>query len=125
MAVSVRDTGRYGRGIFAEKEIQSNELIEASPVIVIDKKECKYLKKTALSNYFFIWGEEYDQAAIALGYGSLYNHSYQPNATFQINPTALTVDFFAIQCIQKDEEITINYNGEPTDNSKLWFRSLE
>lgn len=125
MSLRVQETGKYGRGVFAEKEIKMNELIEASPVIVIDKKECKYLKKTALSNYFFIWGEEFDQAAIVLGYGSLYNHSYEPNANFQLNHNTLTVDFVAIKNIEKDEEITINYNGEPNDYTKLWFDSLE
>ncbi|PIC63569.1 SET domain-containing protein-lysine N-methyltransferase [Sporosarcina sp. P13] len=121
MLISVRDTGKYDRGVFAEKEIQSNDLIEASPVIIIEKKECKYIKKTILSNYFFIWGEDYSKAAIALGYGSLINHSYQPNVRFEVNSKNRTIDFYAIQTIAPGDEITINYNGDPDDVAPLWF----
>ncbi|MDV6378108.1 SET domain-containing protein [Sporosarcina sp. GW1-11] len=122
--VSVQDTGKYDRGIFAEREIQSNELIEACPAIIIEKKECKYIKKTILSNYFFIWGDDFSEAAIALGYGSLINHSYQPNARFEVNSKNRTIDFYAIETIVAGDEITINYNGEPDNMSPLWFDSI-
>ena len=38
-----------------------------------------------LYNYCFSWGDNYEHTAIALGYGSLYNHSYTPNAIFTNN----------------------------------------
>ena len=97
LPIRIKDTGKYGKGIFATRDIKTGELIEVSPVLVSCKDEWKYLKKTILFNYCFTWGEDYEQIAIALGYGSLFNHSYTPNATFINNIDNLSIDFFAIR----------------------------
>lgn len=51
--------------------------------------------------------------AIAFGFGSLYNHSYQPNARYVKRIAERTLDYVAIRDIQCGEEITVNYNGRP------------
>jgi uncharacterized protein len=112
---------RYGRGIFATRTIQKGELIHEAPVIVCPDDEYKKLQKTVLRNYYFNWGENYDHVAIALGYGSLFNHSYSPNAMFENNLKKETVDFFALKKIKTGEEILVNYNGDPNDKEPLWF----
>ncbi|OOE13067.1 SET domain-containing protein [Fictibacillus arsenicus] len=112
---------RYGRGIFASRTIQKGELIHQAPVIVCPGDQYKKLKKTALRNYYFNWGENYDHVAIALGYGSLFNHSYSPNAMFENNLKEETVDFIALKRIKAGEEIFVNYNGDPEDKGPLWF----
>ena len=56
-----------------------------------------------------------------LGYGMLLNHSYTPNATYDINFPNHTFDFFAYKDIKAGEEILINYNGDVDDNEPLWF----
>ena len=58
--------------------------------------------------------------ALALGYGSLYNHSYQPNARYD-DESGQTKVFTAIRDIEAGEEITVNYNGEPEDESPVGF----
>lgn len=122
-SIYVKDTQKYGRGIFAEQDIARGELIEVSPVIIIRKEEWeKYLEKTILYDYCFYWGED---LAIALGYGSLFNHSYDPNAKYYNNKTNSSIDFYAIKDIKKDEEITVNYNGYPKDDSPLWFEVIK
>jgi SET domain-containing protein len=112
---------RYGRGIFATRNIKKGELIHEAPVIVCPDDEYKRLKKTSLRNYYFNWGEDYDHVAIALGYGSLFNHSYSPNAVFDNNLKKETVDFHALRNIKAGEEIFVNYNGDPSDKDPLWF----
>ncbi|ANX11018.1 SET domain-containing protein-lysine N-methyltransferase [Fictibacillus arsenicus] len=112
---------RYGRGIFAARTIQEGELIHQAPVIVCPDNQYYKLKKTALRNYYFNWGENYDHVAIALGYGSLFNHSYSPNAIFENNLKKETVDFFSLKEIDAGEEIFVNYNGDPDDKGPLWF----
>ena len=89
------------------------------------KDEWKYLKKTILYNYCFTWGDNYEHTAIALGYGSLYNHSYTPNAMFTNNIDNLSIDFYAIADIDDGQEITINYNEDSEDKSPLWFDVLD
>ena len=125
LPIRVKDTGIYGKGIFATRDFKTGELIEVSPVLVSSMDEWKYLKKTILFNYCFTWGEDYEQIAIALGYGSLFNHSYSPNATFINNLDNLSIDFFAFEDINDGDEITINYNGEVEDNSPLWFDVID
>ncbi len=115
---------KYGRGIFATRNIEKGELIHEAPVIVSPKEEYKYLKKTILMEYVFWWGENLDECALALGYGSLFNHSYAPNALFKLNLQNKTIDFIANTTIKTGEEIRINYNGEPDDDTAVWFDVL-
>ena len=123
--ICIKETGKYGRGIFATRDIKTGELIEISPVLTSIKNEWKYLKKTVLYNYCFSWGENYEHTAIALGYGSLYNHSYTPNAEYKNNIDNLSIDFYAISDITNGQEITINYNESSDDNSPLWFEVID
>ena len=58
--------------------------------------------------------------AVALGYGSLYNHSYQPNARYD-DVGRLTKVFSALRDIEPGEEITVNYNGKPGDRGPVGF----
>ena len=56
-----------------------------------------------------------------LGFGSLYNHSYEPNAKYVRRVSKRVVEFVAIKDIKKGQEITVNYNfGDPDDKSKPW-----
>ncbi len=71
-----------------------------------------------LSEYVFAWGKK--TVALALGYGSLYNHSYKPNARYEDDGQQTKV-YIAIKAISAGEEVTINYNGEPRNKSPLWF----
>ncbi|MEH7122214.1 SET domain-containing protein [Bacillus sp. JJ1532] len=116
--IIVKNAGKYGRGIFADRYIKKGELLEKAPVIIIPDQEWKQMRKSVLQNYVFRWGED---KAIALGYGSLYNHSYTPNAKYITNIENQTLDFYARKDIQRGEQIFVNYNGDPSDQSLLWF----
>ncbi|MDR3587246.1 MAG: SET domain-containing protein [Desulfosporosinus sp.] len=120
--IIMKNTEKYGRGIFANRNIKKGEFIEEAPVIVIPISEWKRMKKTILSNYVFRWGED---KALALGYGSLYNHSYTPNTRYLTNIENQSIDYYAREEIQVGEEITVNYNGDPKDQSLLWFEVIE
>jgi SET domain-containing protein len=58
------------------------------------------------------------------GYGSLYNHSYRPNARY-VDLAGRTKLFTAIRDIAAGEEITVNYNGEPGDETPVGFEVVE
>jgi len=112
---------KYGRGVFATKDYSINDKIEESNVIVLPAEDKRKIDNTLLYDYYFSWGEDNSQAAIALGNGSLYNHSYSPNAKYIKRLRDQTIEFVAIGSIKKGEEIFVNYNGNPDSKKPLWF----
>lgn len=111
----------HDRGVFCATSISEGSIIEICPVILIPQEDMDLLRMTVLYNYYFIWGEDEKDGAIALGYGSVYNHAYQPNARYYVDFETLTLEIYAIKDIEAGEEITFNYNGDPEDQSKVWF----
>jgi len=110
-----------GRAVFALKPIRKGEVIEKAPVIVLPGRQWKHLEKTTLINYAFDWGDGGREAVIALGYVSIYNHSYDPNALLHELTDELKMEIVARRNIKRGEEITINYNGDPHNKDELWF----
>ena len=107
--------------MFACRTFSKGELIERAPVIPINERYWPFAEKTILSDYAFDWGEHDEHAAIALGYVSIYNHSYAPNAQLEELLDELMMEVIAIRDIEAGEEITINYNGDPANQDELWF----
>lgn len=110
-----------GMGVFARIDIKEGEIIEETPILIIPDDQLSSLVKTELINYFFAWGKGFKEGAIAWGYGSLFNHSYEPNANYIKDFENNMIRFVAIENISRDQEIVMNYNGHPGDKTKLWF----
>src|SRR4051812_34789070 len=118
-AVEVKRARGKGRGVFARRPIRKGEVIERVPVLILEEEDYrKGMDGTLLAGYVFAWGE--GQIALALGYGSLYNHSFKPNARYQHVPPR-TKQFVALRAIRAGEEVTVNYNGTPKSRAKVWF----
>ncbi|BAZ80894.1 SET domain-containing protein [Sphaerospermopsis kisseleviana CS-549] len=115
----VRDTEIKGRGVFAQRDFELGEIIDIANVIVIPKQQVKLITHTVLCNYYFGWHGE--SGAIALGYGSLFNHSYQPNALYVKKFDQQIIEIIAYKYIREGQEITINYNGNVDDLTPIWF----
>lgn len=94
-----------GRGVFATQSFGVDELIELSPVILLNADDATMVQMTNLSNYTFAVDD--NQSAIALGYASLYNHSKNPNAEFAVAGNAIVIK--SLRKIKKDQEITLDY----------------
>jgi len=114
-----KQTRDRGRGVFARRPIPADTVIERVPVLVVPAAE---MAASGLASYAFSWGR--GTVALALGYGSLYNHSYTPNACYQ-DVGRCTKQFVAIRDIAAGEEITVNYNGEPENRSAVGFEVRE
>jgi len=120
-AIEVRRVRGKGRGVFARRPIAAGEVIETCPVLVLPEGSLGD-ESNGLWSYGFAWGR--GTVALALGYGSLYNHSYRPNARYDdVGPR--TKAFTAIRAIAPGDEITVNYNGEPGKRAKVWFDVVE
>ncbi len=120
-SIYVSESKLGGRGVFAGEPIQKGDLIEVCPVVICGENDKAHLDQTALYDYYFMWGEQEEQTAIALGFGSLYNHHCPSNAEFIADYDENTIDFYALRYIEAGEEITINYNGNPFDEREPWF----
>lgn len=117
----IKETPHAGRGVFAGEAIPEGALIEEAPVVVISEEQVPYLVKTALEEYYFKWGGTGDEAAIALGYGSLFNHAREPNALYVKKFAERKIFFVSLRAIAAGEEITVSYNGALGDKSPVWF----
>ncbi|MFS0658100.1 SET domain-containing protein [Niallia alba] len=111
--------GEFNRGVFATCDIEKGTLFHEAPVVPYPNDQHKYIEKTVLEDYVYEYG--INHSAVVLGYGMLFNHSYEPNATYEINFDKHTFDYFAYKDIKAGEEILINYNGEVDDYEPLWF----
>ena len=105
------------RGMIATEDIRKGAVIERCPVIPIPITEKPNLLQTELLNYYFEWTNSH--SAIVLGYGSLINHSFQPNAAYSCGYKNKVMIFYAIKTIKKGDEVFTNYNGTPNDTTPL------
>lgn len=55
------------------------------------------------------------------GFGSLYNHSVEPNAVFDQDLSDRTISIYALKTIEPDDEILFNYNQRTNDKRKWYF----
>ncbi len=113
-----------GKGVFAQKKIDTHTLIEVSPVIVMSDAERALLDKTLLHDYIFEWGEDKSRCCIALGLVSIYNHSYTSNCEYFMDFEAEMIQIKTVRDINAGEELTINYNGDWNDKKQVWFNAL-
>ena len=78
--------------VFATTAIKQGEVFDRAYALVIPDAEWQNIERSLLVNYCYPWGNE---GALVLGAGSLYNHSYTPNARY----------------IRRMDELVINYLG--------------
>jgi SET domain-containing protein len=118
-SIEVREAGKMGRGVFATAAIAEGETIESCPVICLPARQGDLAQQTVLQNYFFGFGRNQSQYAIALGYGSLYNHSADPNADFTQRQAEKDIIFRATRPIREGEQIFIDYGWSEEDAYEL------
>jgi hypothetical protein len=118
-----------GIGVFASRAIEAGEVVEVAPVIQL-KSEFEDLEVN-LKRRVFNWehlASLQGIAAIALGYGSMYNHANPANMRYASDLAGEAIKFIAARAINRGEELTINYNdtgGEPVSGEDIWFKMCE
>jgi hypothetical protein len=124
--VEVRKTKKKGRGVFALKNFKKGEIIEKCPVLKLKPAERRLCERTFLNHYIYPW-KSLNDAVVVLGYGSIYNHSYEPNGKWVRDYKGENMVYKAIKPIKKGEEILIDYNGpyEKDEEDTVWFDVAE
>ena len=119
----INRTESKGKGVFTNENIATDKIIEESPVIVMSAEDRVNLDKTLLHDYIFAWGEKKEKCCVALGFVSMYNHSYHSNCEYFMDFEEETIQIKTVKNIKAGEELTINYNGDWNDKKKIWFEA--
>jgi len=117
------ETAHRGRGVFTTESISAGTTIEIAPVIVLNQTERALVDTTLLHDYIFEWGINEQEAAVALGYVSIYNHSADANCKYDMDFEHKTIQIQTIRAIAVDEELCINYNGDGVTDKPVWFEA--
>ena len=117
--IEVRPSETHGLGVFATKDIKSHACLEIAPVILFEK--------TLLEDYIETWESHhqlqayvfkaYDgRHAVALGNGSIYNHSSSPNVTWKWRECRKypALEFWSTREISAGEELFVKYRWDST-----------
>jgi hypothetical protein len=119
--VIVKNSTIRFRGVFSSVDIEEGELIERCPLLPLGFRS-RYHSDPQIWQYFYT-GKYCDCKEckshgfgfyVALGYGSIYNHSKDPNAHMVFNYSNLYVDIISNKYISKNEEILVNFEKEKT-----------
>lgn len=119
--LEIRKSLLHGNGVFSKKRIYKGSIIESAPIILGYQDDYASLHQTALHDYYFLLANTKTPFALGLGYASFYNHACPANAVYTINIFKESIQITAHRDIEIHEEITINYNGTPFDNSPVYF----
>lgn len=120
--IKVKPSTVQGYGVFAEADIAADSIIE----------ECYFLTthdQITLFNYLFKYiVNDKLKYCLPLGYGAIYNHSNEPNATFGYNEEMSLLVFTSLRPIKAGEEIFVSYGqrwfdirqAKPLQTSLSW-----
>lgn len=112
--------GPKGRGLFANTDIPPRTLLHVAPCIPISSDQYDtHMKFTILEEYLFN-DRQTGNKLLALGYGSLFNHSRHPNVSYKVCSDDQTIEYTSgFQVISRGTELCISYG------SNLWFDDAE
>ncbi len=115
----------HGTGVFAAQNINSNEVIEVSPLLRLDWK-LKYTHDRVIRDY--CWMNKSCQCEdckingpalyIALGYGSLYNHHDNPNTNVVLEYNKGIMIVTTKTNINSGDEIFVSYGSKYFSSEK-------
>lgn len=104
--IQIKRSPVQGWGIFANEPLKKYELLEESPIIIVEPSELA--NPHNLGRYFA--GLKDNNVFIGLGYGSLYNHSQTPNVAWYVDGVNYTQNYYTLRDIDAGEELFSFYN---------------
>jgi SET domain-containing protein len=107
--------GSKGRGLFAAKAIPPHTLLHVAPCLPVPAVEYdSHMRYTILEHYLF--NAPGGSKLLALGYGSLLNHSRRPNVDYRVDAARQVITYQSgPRPIERGDELCISYGSD------LWF----
>jgi SET domain-containing protein len=109
--VEVKSSPIHGLGVFAIEEIKKDEVIEECHLITLPFKPDEQVSFLCDYKYNYPAEGNVEEFVLALGNGSIYNHSKNNNAYWRNHSEYKAFQYFAIRDIEVGEEICIYYGG--------------
>lgn len=119
--LTIAPSDSRGRGVFTTEAIEAHTIIEISPVLVLTPEERQKVEQTLLYDYIFEWGDDLKSCCVALGYLSVYNHSYTANCIYEMDFEHEVMQIRTVKSVAAGDELFINYNADPNDDKPIWF----
>jgi tRNA-specific adenosine deaminase 3 len=119
----VRRTETAGRGVFAQVDLTVGTLVDISHVLLFPAEQyAAYGKFTELDNYTYVWQKTAKGPimALALGTGSLFNHSSTPNVSFFLDKEAQLIRYTIMRSVRAGEELCISYG-----TGRMWWEERQ
>lgn len=130
--IEIRKSPLKGHGIFAKEEINKGELLEEAKLLKLSWRT-KIIQDTILTNYAWVNSscacnqckmDGFEQY-IALGYGSIYNHSKHQNTIINLNFESEIMQIYSSRIIKKDEEVFVNYGHQYWIIRDFWKKIIK
>ena len=99
--------GPYGRGVFATRDFAKGESVESCPTLELPEDTVT----GRLGDYVFGSAEDEHEVILLLGYGMLYNHSYEANCEY-VQEAERVITFVTLRPVDVGEELYIDYGEE-------------
>lgn len=113
--LAIRKSNLHRWGVFAKKFISAYEIIEEAPFFSVDRKQINKVPSCHKYSYYL----DCQTNIIGLGYAGLYNHSYTPNCSYEVDYVNELMRHYALCDIVAGEEITLDYGEE---NAKYFLK---
>lgn len=118
VGINVKQSHIHGIGVFADKPFKKDEIVEKFPIVPLSFRT-NYQGDARVLDYSAIRFCECEECKrhgytifMRFGYGALYNHQDNNNATLYIDYRKYYGTCTAFKDIEQGEEITINYGDQ-------------
>lgn len=110
--IEIKESPGKGLGVFATEDIEEGEVIEECLVLTLPMEKGEV--NSLFLDYRFNYPQqgEWEEQVIAMGYGSYYNHSSEPNAYWKDHPHIKGFQFISNRVIERGEEILVYYGDD-------------
>lgn len=103
--VDVSKIPNAGRGVFANQDFAKGDVVEFSPVLMVNETE----KTLPIDLKNMVYRFSPTHCFVACGCASFYSHANPASCHYVINDLTQTITVVAARCIEKGEELTISY----------------
>lgn len=120
----VLNTAQYGRAVFAQTDLNANEVVMYCEILVLNSADTFLVNLTDLKHYTFVYRRgEYshmNQDCLVLGDGEIFNHDDNANVSYElINLNGRDMmRFVTTKPVKRDEQLFIDYNADVPDSEK-------